>query len=135
MWSELGELLGELEAEMESLCSGRPLDRAEGTRYLARLLASALSRFDGGPGPGIDYATPRIGGFNPDYLMGHAPIDPHGSYRLRGRMNGASRLALSTHAGALSSAQPIGHLSSEKFRGGADGRFEISVGDGLPHGP
>ncbi len=132
-WRDLFREIERLETEVETLSGGRALDRAEGTRYLGRLLAAALARFDPRPGAAaIDYGIPRIGGFNPDFRFGHAEIDPRGTYLLRGAMNGAARLALSTHASALASAQPIGHLSSETIRCDSGGRFEILVGADAP---
>ncbi len=131
-WREIFDELGRLEAEVDALAGGRALDRAEGTRYLGRLLGAALARFDPRPGLAIDYGVPRIGGFNPDFHFGYAAIEPGSSYVLRGEMRGAHRLALSTHASALGSAQPIGHLSSETIRCDAAGRFEIAVGGEPP---
>jgi hypothetical protein len=125
--------MSRLQMEMEAQCD-RALDRAEGTRYLSRLLAAGLSRFNGRAGSGIDWDTPRIGGFNPDYRFGHARLDPRGSYRLRGTMNDAARLAVSTHAGALGTARPIGHLAGDGIRCDADGHFDIDIGDEAPGG-
>ena len=132
-WRDLFDQMSRLQAEMEAQCD-RPLDRAEGTRYLARLLAAGLSRFNGRPGSGIDWDTPRIGGFNPDYRFGHARLDPGGSYRLHGTMNDARRLALSTHVGAFGTARPVGHLATDRIRSDAAGRFEIDIGHEAPHG-
>jgi len=131
-WQKGFETLVRLQSEMESLAGGRPLDLAEGTRYLARLLASGLARFDGRGSTAIDYATPRIGGFNPDYRFGHAKLDPAGAYRIRGRLNDVQRLAIGSYPGGLGNFQPVGYLAKDQIACDAEGRFEVRIADARP---
>lgn len=134
-WQRLFEMLAELQREMESLCEDRPWDRAEGGRYLARLLASGLGRFTARPVLSIDYAVPRIGGFNPDYRFGHAALDPRGSYLIRGTLNDVHRLALGTYRGMLGSSPPVGHVTKDQLQIDARGGFELWLGDRPPEDP
>lgn len=131
-WRRLFEAVAELEAEMEALCEGRPRDRAEGGRYLSRLLASGLSRFSGRRTLSIDYDVPRIGGFNPDYRFGHATLDPRASYVIRGALNDVHRIALGTYRGMLASSAPVGHVTREDLQADGRGRFELHVSDEPP---
>lgn len=131
-WQELFGQLAQLQVDMELLAADRSLDRAEGSRYLARLLASGLAKFNARPTSSIDYVTPRIGGFNPDYLFGQARINPQLSYRINGKLNDVHRLALGTYASAFGMAAPVGHLSSDCITCDSDGRFEVILSDLAP---
>ncbi len=132
-WEPLFAELADLQLEVDRMAGGRRVDRAEGTRYLGRLLAAALARVDGARGSGIDWNTPRIGGFNPDQVFGHARLVPGASYRIHGSRGDAHRLALTTHAGMLASGPPIGHLGDGDLTVGSDGRLEVVVGEEVPH--
>ena len=78
-WTEFHASLADVS---EMLLRAAPDDatRAEGAAYLARLTAYGVERFLMGPERlqnGLSFATPRIGGYNPDYRIAwHRPRRP-----------------------------------------------------------
>lgn len=104
----------------------------EAAGYLGRLVSSVLGQMlDPGERTidGIYYPAARIGGQNPDYRMGLAPLDPNGRYRISGRLNDAARVAI-----GLYTPQPQAALDLDDYLGvwPHDGEtFSITVnGDG-----
>ena len=121
--------------------------RVEGLAYLARVAAYNIERnllADVRMVSGVLLGGGGVGGSNPDFRYSSAPIQPGKSYRLKGQMNDAHRLALS-----LYSAKPDGGFKVSDFKVfnagsdelGADGSFEIAIspegspGDGLKSKP
>lgn len=88
---------------------------AESQAYLGRLTSSVLGQFldpEGRTIDGVYYPAAKIGGQNPDYRMGMAPIDPKGRYRVSGRLNDAARVAI-----GLYTPQPQAALDMDDYRG------------------
>lgn len=112
-----GTFLDTARACGERLLAAAPDDQAaaESQAYLARLTSSVLSQMlDPGERTvaGVYYPAARIGGQNPDYRMGLAPIDPNGRYRISGRLNDAARVAI-----GLYTPQPQAALDMDDYRG------------------
>lgn len=75
--------------------------RALATGYLARLSVYALEReFLGAQRElrGLNWLAPRVGGYNPDYRMAQARLDPARRYRLGGRLNDTYRLGIGIYS-------------------------------------
>jgi hypothetical protein len=103
---------------------------AEGCAYLGRLFASALEQVlspEARMVGGVSYGGGAIGGANPDYVMGAAPLDPDGRYSLSGRMNDAARIGVGAYT-----ARPDASLDLDGYvtLRDVDGRFELSIGRG-----
>ncbi|MCA9512046.1 MAG: DUF1214 domain-containing protein [Myxococcota bacterium] len=111
-----------------------PLDRAEGFRYLTRLVRTSLESF-------IEYADPmapvltrpvhetaKIGADNPDNYYQHATISGAFEYRIRGVRNTVHYLDFGTQSPGVAStgdSKQAGHLDAADLDIDADGRFEV----------
>ncbi len=111
-------------------------DRAEGYRYLSRLLRAGLEAF-------VEYADPRypvlhrvvhetvkMGSDNPDNWYMTARISGAHRYRIRGRRNTVAYLAFGTqkgHYGRGGGLPPTGFLEASQLEIDAEGRFEITL--------
>ncbi len=136
LWADFCDRLKALGDEM--LRPESPIDdfnRAEGYRYLSRLLRDGLMRQ-------VEFKDPRfpvlydlnnawvsIGG-NPDndYLMSF--IDGRLDYRLTGRRNSVNYLGISTKAGGYEkdgALAPSGFIDSHNIKFAPDGSFEIAM--------
>ncbi|MCB0951904.1 MAG: hypothetical protein R2714_07825 [Microthrixaceae bacterium] len=108
------------------------LDRAEGLRYLARLLEVGL-------GARLDTASPRHPAFrllsqgfgmdNPDNHYLGAPVDPKLDYVIRGRVGTLSYLSFAAQNQNYSRTEEItggaGHLHARELEVDSEGHFEI----------
>lgn len=135
-WKEIwADFCRRLQASGELLLDAAPdeLDRAEALRYVTRLVASAVqSQLEPkwATAPAVRFGTSRIGGDNPDYRYGNAMLDGRLRYRLKGRMNGVSRIAFSTFTAPFGTSRPMlptGALDSDspEFVTQPDGSFDI----------
>ena len=110
-----------------------PLDRAEGYRYLTRILRLALeSQIEN-----AEARTPRLGlGCRPDIKLGcdnpdshylTAPLDSAYDYRIRGRLGTVPYLSLGAYFGGMGSPRSgcSGSLDGSQLRLEAEDRFEI----------
>lgn len=113
---------------------GDALDRAEGYRYLSRLLRAGLESQ-------LEFADPRFPGFyslsgptikigadNPDNLYANAAVSGRYDYRISGRRYSPHYLAFATKVGGLGSdgsLRGVGAIDSQTMRFEDDGRFEI----------
>ena len=113
-----------------------PLDRAEGFRYLTRLVRTSLESF-------IEYADPlapvltrpvhetaKIGADNPDNYYQHATISGAYEYRIRGVRNTVHYLDFGTQSPGVAStgdSQQAGLLHASDLHIDAEGRFEIAL--------
>lgn len=127
------------EAGQAVLREGTPqtaFDRAEGFRYLTRLLRAGLEKQ-------IESADPRHPGFfqlasdtikigndNPDNVYWNANVSGRHAYRIRGTRGQARLLCFATKGGGYEqdgSMVPTGELHERELAVGPDGRFEVQV--------
>jgi hypothetical protein len=111
-------------------------DRAEGFRYLTRLLRAGLEGQ-------VEFADPRFPGFfqlanetikigndNPDNVYRNANVSGRYRYRIHGTRGGAPILSFGTKGGGYESdgtMVPTGQIDGDAIDVGRDGRFEILV--------
>jgi hypothetical protein len=109
-------------------------DRAEGHRYLARLLRAGLLSFIENPGPlhPAFRAMPemvKMGIDNPDNFYLSASIDPSLEYRIRGKRGTIHYLSFAAQNQNFAAKDKIsggaGHLNDSELTLEADGSFEI----------
>ena len=112
-------------------------DRAEGYRYLTRLLRAGLEsqlEFADPRFPGffsLSHETVKIGNDNPDNVYRNANVSGRYRYRIWGTRGGAPLLSLGTKGGGYESdgtMLPTGQLDGDQLDIGVDGTFEIIVG-------
>lgn len=135
LWAEFCDALKQ--AGQQVLRPEVPADaftRAEGWRYLTRLLRAGLES-------SIEFADPsfpvfyslshesiKIGADNPDNLYQNARLDGRLEYRIRGQRGTVNYLAFSTKAGgygADGSLAPTGFLDDSELQLEANGSFEL----------
>jgi hypothetical protein len=113
-----------------------PFDRAEGLRYLTRLLRAGLEsqlEFADPRFPGffqLSNETIKIGNDNPDNIYRNANVSARYRYRIRGTRGGAPYLSFSTKGGGYESdgtMMPTGQIDADQMEIGPDGSFELLV--------
>jgi hypothetical protein len=112
-----------------------PRQRAEGFRWLTRLVVHALRTEVEAGDPlfphFVRYETPdnQWGGPNPDNVYLRARVDAGSSYRVRADVRGVRQAIFSLHEGDLQLGQPgvYGETSLDALDVGPDGRLEILV--------
>jgi hypothetical protein len=113
-----------------------PFDRAEGWRYLTRLMRAALEM-------NIEHGDPRfpafyqlsnetikIGNDNPDNLYHNCNISGAYEYRIRGTRGSVHYISFGTKCGGYASdgtMRPSGQLNIDEMQVEPDGSFEILV--------
>jgi len=113
-----------------------PLTRAEGFRYLSRLLRAGLETF-------VEHADPRapvlqrpvhetakMGADNPDNHYQHASISGEHEYRITGTRGTVHTLSFATQSGGYGEGRGLpstGHLDAADMAIGPDGCFQIAV--------
>lgn len=111
-------------------------DRAEGYRYLSRLLRAGLEgqlEFGDPRFPGffqLANETIKLGNDNPDNCYRNANVSGRYEYRIMGTRGTAPYLSIGTKGGSYEtdgSMRPTGQIDSSDLEVGADGRFEIAV--------
>jgi hypothetical protein len=109
-------------------------DRAEGLRYLSRLLAAGLSSFVESTGPAHPVFRPlpemvKMGLDNPDNYYVSASIDPRRDYRIRGKRGTIHYLSFAAQNQNFAARDKItggaGHLNDSELALAPDGSFEI----------
>ncbi len=111
-----------------------PFSRAEGTRYLTRLVRAALETF-------IEFADPtapvlrravhetvKMGADNPDNWYENAPVHGDYDYRLHGSRGTVPYLSIATqvgHYGQGGGMPPAGFLEAKDLEIGRDGSLEL----------
>ncbi len=110
------------------------LDRAEGWRYLTRLLRIGLEmhlEFADPDFPGFlapSHETGKIGADNPDNLYLMSRINGRNEYLIRGKRGTVPYLSLGTQKGGYESngkMEQTGFIDARQLELGADGGFEI----------
>jgi hypothetical protein len=113
-----------------------PFDRAEGYRYLTRLLRAGLEsqlEFADPRFPGffqLSHETVKIGNDNPDNVYRNANVSGRYRYRIRGTRGGAPYISFGTKGGGYESdgtMLPTGQLDGDQLTSAPDGRFEVRV--------
>ena len=111
-------------------------DRAEGFRYLTRLLRAGLEsqvEFADARFPGffqLSHETVKIGNDNPDNVYRNANVSSRHRYRITGTRGDAPYISFGTKGGGYESdgtMQPTGQLDGDQLDIGVDGTFEILV--------
>ncbi len=113
-----------------------PQTRAEGFRYLSRLVRAGLENFVEGGGSEapvlrrLVHETVKMGNDNPDFYYQNAAIDGRRKYRISGRLGTTPFIIFSTQDGDYSSSQgaamPLaGQLTTEEMFIAPDGEVEI----------
>jgi hypothetical protein len=135
-WTALCEQLRETGLEVLRAAPESELARAEGLRYVSRLFRYAVHAQlePRAPArPRISFEAMRVGGDNPDYRYGSAPLAASLQYRLRGRLNDAARLGIGTYSGGLGTGKGLactGYVTSDALAIGPDGAFELLISAG-----
>jgi hypothetical protein len=137
------ELVGSLADAAKTITgptgAANALERAEGFRYLTRLLAAGLEMH-------LERADPARPGFtrmlspirkflgdNPDVLYEYVPLDGGLRYRVRGRRGSEIYLAFCVYDRAADGATKIGaNLSDAGMRFEPDGSFEVVLAPERP---
>jgi hypothetical protein len=113
-----------------------PLTRAEGYRYLTRLLRAGLDSFVESSDPNsprfYQFAneTIKIGNDNPDNIYHNANLDGRLDYRIRGNRGTVNYLSFGTKAGSYATTgtmEPTGQIDSDAIVTNAHGDFEIVI--------
>jgi hypothetical protein len=113
-----------------------PFQRAEGYRYLTRLLRAALETFVEDADPMAPellrtcHETIKMGADNPDNYYQNAPINGKYEYRLFGKRGTVHYLGFGTQEGnygATGSLETSGYLDASQLLVDPDGSFEIAV--------
>jgi Protein of unknown function (DUF1214) len=132
-WASFTELLGDADAVLEwPGLELDDLDRAEGLRYLARLVSVGVDAQLGTRSPrhpSFQLLSNGFGMDNPDNHYLGAPVQAAHDYRIRGRVGTLSYLSFAAQNQNFSRAARItggaGHLHGRELEVDADGRFEI----------
>ncbi len=111
-------------------------DRAEGYRYLTRLLRLSLEKNIEYSDPrfpefySLSHATAKIGNDNPDNFYQNCAISGKYDYRIKGHRGTIPYLSIETKAGSYGTTgtmAPTGHIELEQLDILDDGTFEIIV--------
>jgi len=134
-WAEFCRLLekaGEVVTRADLARSD--LDRAEGLRYLTRLLRAGLMSFAEHTGPKHPVFRPmpdlvKMGLDNPDNYYVSASVNGRHTYRIRGNRGSIHYLSFAAQNQNFAARDRItggaGHLEDSELQLDADGRFEI----------
>ncbi|MGH7337080.1 MAG: hypothetical protein ACREI7_05855, partial [Myxococcota bacterium] len=143
-WTEFCELLRKAGDVIQREDLGTtPFDRAEGLRYLSRLLAAGFSSFVEATGPAHPVFRPlpdlvKMGLDNPDNYYVSASIDPRRDYRIRGRRGTIHYLSFAAQNQNFAARDRItggvGHLNDGELAFADDGSFEIVASQREPAG-
>ncbi len=137
LWEEFCE--GLKSAGKEILAAGVPeddLSRAEGYRYLTRLLRLSLEKhleFNDPACPqfySLSHETAKIGNDNPDNFYQNCAVDGQRSYRITGNAGQVEYLSMETKAGSFAGQgdmAPTGHVTLDDLELGPNGEFELLV--------
>ena len=139
------ELLGSLADAAKTIAgptgAANALERAEGFRYLTRLLAAGLEMHLERGDPARPSFTRMLSpirkflGDNPDVLYEYVPLDGARRYRVRGRRGSELYLAFCVYDRTPDGATAIGaNLSDVQMRFEPDGSFEVVLAAERPVG-
>ena len=113
-----------------------PFNRAEGFRYLTRLLRASLESQVESSDPcyprfyQLSNETIKIGNDNPDNIYHNCNVSGRYDYRIRGTRGSVPYISFGTKAGSYerdAEMRPTGQLDSRAIKTDSNGRFEIIV--------
>ena len=119
-----------------------PLTRAEGYRYLSRLVRAALQTFVEHNDPRapvlqrVVHETAKMGSDNPDNHYFNAAVSGEYEYRLYGNRGTVHWLEFATQTGTYGEGRGMpatGHLDARDMQIGADGAFEVLLSTTQPN--
>ena len=135
LWNEFcDQLKAAGEIVLRETTPADPLNRAEGYRYLTRLLRAGLESNVESSDPRfprfyqLANETIKIGNDNPDNIYHNANVDGTLDYRLTGNRGSVDYLSFGTKAGSYAttgSMQPTGQLDASELALADNGDFEI----------
>lgn len=115
---------------------GDELTRAEGYRYLTRLLRLSLEKHLEYGDPdypqfySLSHETAKIGNDNPDNVYLNCAVDGSLDYFISGNRGSVDYLSIETKAGSFAGAgdmAPTGHVEVDQLEVAANGDFELHV--------
>lgn len=127
------------QAGQQVLAEGVPgdaLTRAEGYRYLTRLLRLSLEKQIEYQDPqhpqfySLSHETAKIGNDNPDNFYQNCAVDGRHQYRIRGNRGSVDYLSIETKAGSFAGQgdmAPTGHVEIDELDVDSNGDFELMV--------
>ncbi len=113
-----------------------PLTRAEGFRYLTRLLRLGLEKHIEFADPdypqfySLSHETAKIGNDNPDNFYLNCAVDGRRDYRISGNRGSVAYLSIETKAGSFAGGgdmAPTGHVDVSELEVAPNGDFELTV--------
>ena len=135
-WSEFCDSLKQAgEVVLRSAAPQDAFNRAEGYRYLSRMLRAALESNveSGDPRFPRFYQlandTIKIGNDNPDNIYQNVNIDGRLDYRITGTRGTVNYISFGTKAGSYATTgtlEPSGQLDADDLQVNADGSFEFT---------
>ena len=136
-WNAFCEALKQAGAQvLRPEVPGDAFTRAEGYRYLTRLLRLSLEKnieFNDARFPrfySLSHETAKIGNDNPDNYYMNCAVSGRYDYRIRGQRGTIAYLGIESKAGSYGGSgtmEPTGHLELNTLHIKADGSFEIRV--------
>lgn len=136
-WTEFCDQLREIGAELwEAGGPDTPLDRAEGQRYLTRLLRGALEQImEGGDARQPMFVqslheTLKSGWDNPDNIHTNAYVSGEYEYRIRATRGDAHYMTIAVYGGSLGRTdgrRTIAYVDVDDLTIDASGRFEVTL--------
>ena len=137
-WSDFCDRLKQTgEVILREASPDDPFDRAEGFRYLSRLVRVALESYIEAADPRApvlrrpSHETVKIGADNPDNYYQSAAVSGEYEYRLFGTRGTVHYLGFGTYAGNYGSGGRMGqsgYLDAADMEIAADGSFEVILG-------
>ena len=133
VWREFADAVAAL-GEIVERNAIDEIDRAEGYRYLTRLLRGGLEATVESTGPAHPVVNTlpnqvKIGADNPDNLYQNIGVDGRYDYRITGRRNTVNYLGFGAYGGGgsagASSGERAGYLEDHELAIAPDGSFEI----------
>ncbi len=140
LWEEFCDQLKA--AGREILAEGTPddlLTRAEGFRYLTRLLRLSLEKNIEFSDPNypqfysLSHETAKIGNDNPDNYYLNCEVGGSNDYRISGNRGSVDYMSIESKAGSFAGGgdmRPTGHVKLEQLDVDEEGNFELMVSAG-----
>ena len=137
LWREFCDTLRDSgEQILDATVPGDDLTRAEGFRYLTRLLRLSLEKNIEFASPyypqfySLSHETAKIGNDNPDNYYQNCAVDGRREYRIHGNRGSVSYLSIETKAGSFAGGgdmAPTGHVELDQLQVEDNGDFELVV--------